>query len=56
MTTLGVVLGAIELGLRIAGNELTVGTVVLIALLIISGTQFTLFAMWFDMESNKDLR
>ena len=32
------------------------GAVVLIALLLISGSQFTLFAMWFDMESNKDLR
>jgi hypothetical protein len=30
--------------------------VVLIALLLISVTQFALFAMWFDMESNKDLR
>ena len=40
----------------IAGNEVSVGTVVLIALLLISGSQFTLFAMWFDMESNKDLR
>jgi hypothetical protein len=27
-----------------------------VALLLISGSQFTLFAMWFDMESNKDLR
>jgi len=25
-------------------------------LLLISGSQFTLFGMWFDMESNKDLR
>jgi hypothetical protein len=25
-------------------------------LLLISGSQFTLFAMWFDMESNMDLR
>jgi hypothetical protein len=33
-----------------------VGTVVLIALLLISGSQFALFAMWFDMEANKDLR
>jgi hypothetical protein len=24
--------------------------------LLIFGSQFTLFAMWFDMESNKDLR
>ncbi len=52
----GVVLGAVVVGYRIAGNQFTVGTVVLIALLVISGSQFTLFAMWFDMESNKDLR
>jgi hypothetical protein len=38
------------------GNELPVATIVLVALLLISGTQFTLFAMWFDMESNRDLR
>ncbi len=31
-------------------------TIVLVALLLIAGSQFTLFAMWFDMESNKDLR
>src|SRR5207247_304849 len=28
----------------------------LVAPLLIFGSQFTLFAMWFDMESNKDLR
>jgi glycosyltransferase involved in cell wall biosynthesis len=55
-TVAGVVLGGIELGFRAAGNQVSVGTVVLIALLLISGSQFTLFAMWFDMESNKDLR
>jgi glycosyltransferase involved in cell wall biosynthesis len=55
-TLAGLVLGGIELGFRIAGNQVSVGTVVLIALLLISGSQFTLFAMWFDMESNKDLR
>jgi glycosyltransferase involved in cell wall biosynthesis len=55
-TLAGLVLGAIELGFRIAGNAVSVGTVVLVALLLISGSQFTLFAMWFDMESNKDLR
>src|SRR5947207_3320932 len=27
----------------------------LVALLLIFGSQFSLFAMWFDMESNKDL-
>jgi glycosyltransferase involved in cell wall biosynthesis len=55
-TLAGLVLGGIEIGYRIAGNDVSVGTVVLIALLLISGSQFTLFAMWFDMESNKDLR
>ena len=56
MTFLGLALGTVVSILRFMGNELSVGTVVLIALLFISGTQFTLFAMWFDMESNKDLR
>jgi hypothetical protein len=56
MTCAGLVLGAVETGLRIAGNAVSVGTVVLIALLLISGSQFSLFAMWFDMESNKELR
>jgi hypothetical protein len=55
-TLAGLILGGIEIGFRAAGNDVSVGTVVLIALLLISGSQFTLFAMWFDMESNKDLR
>ena len=52
----GLALGIVETVLRFLGNDLTPATVVLVALLLISGTQFTLFAMWFDMESNKDLR
>jgi hypothetical protein len=56
MTVVGLVLGVIEVVLRLMGNEITTPTIVLVALLLISGTQFTLFAMWFDMESNKDLR
>jgi glycosyltransferase involved in cell wall biosynthesis len=56
MTTLGLVLGIVETVLRIAGNHITPATIVLVALLLISGSQFMLFAMWFDMESNKDLR
>ena len=56
MTLAGFVLGVVETALRIAGNRVSVGTVVLVALLLVSGSQFTLFAMWFDMESNKDLR
>jgi hypothetical protein len=46
----------VETALRLAGNGITVATIVLVALLVISGTQLLLFAMWFDMESNKDLR
>ncbi len=56
MTTVGVVLGILETVLRILGNDIPAATIVLVALLLISGSQFTLFAMWFDMESNKDLR
>ena len=56
MSLVGFVLGVVEVVLRIAGNEITTPTIVLVALLLISGSQFTLFAMWFDMEANKDLR
>jgi len=52
----GFILGWLEVGLRIAGNEITSASIVLVALLIISGLQLLLFAMWFDMESNKELR
>jgi glycosyltransferase involved in cell wall biosynthesis len=56
MGALGFALGVLETVLRFMGNDVSVGTVVLVALLLIFGVQFTLFAMWFDMESNKDLR
>jgi hypothetical protein len=56
MTVAGLALGIAETVLRIMGNAVSVATVVLVALLLVSGSQFTLFAMWFDMESNKDLR
>ena len=56
MTLVGFALGVVEVVLRLMGNEITTPTIVLVALLLISGSQFTLFAMWFDMESNKDLR
>ena len=42
--------------MRFAGNTIPAATIVLVALLCISGLQLLLFAMWFDMESNKDLR
>jgi len=56
MSGVGLLLGAVEVVLRILGNAITTPTIVLVALLLISGSQFTLFGMWFDMESNKDLR
>ena len=56
MSVLGLGLGIAEVVLRILGNQITAASVVLVALLLIFGSQFTLFAMWFDMESNKDLR
>jgi len=52
----GIILGLIETGLRIVGNPIPFATIVLVALFVISGLQLLLFAMWFDMESNKDLR
>jgi glycosyltransferase involved in cell wall biosynthesis len=56
MLMVGFVLGLVELVLRIAGNAITPATIVLVAVLLIAGLQMTLFAMWFDMEANKDLR
>jgi glycosyltransferase involved in cell wall biosynthesis len=52
----GLGLGIAEVVLRILGNPIPPATVVLVALLLIFGSQFTLFAMWFDLERNKDLR
>jgi hypothetical protein len=56
MTFVGVLLGVVEVVLRILGNEITPATIVLVAVLLIAGLQLTLFAMWFDMEANKELR
>jgi glycosyltransferase involved in cell wall biosynthesis len=53
---IGLVLGITVAVLRFMGNDLTVATVVLVALLLMMGLLFTLFAMLFDMESNRELR
>ncbi len=53
---LGFALGVYQVVLKIVGYDATVGVVVLIALLLLFGLLFSLFAMWFDMESNKELR
>lgn len=52
----GILLGLIEVGYRLAGNAIPAATIVLVAVLFVSGLQLTLFAMWFDMEANKHLR
>jgi glycosyltransferase involved in cell wall biosynthesis len=56
MFAAGLGLGIAEVVLRILGNPIPPATVVLVALLLIFGSQFVLFAMWFDLERNKDLR
>jgi glycosyltransferase involved in cell wall biosynthesis len=56
MSVAGLALGIAEVVLRFQGNPIPAATIVLVALLLIFGSQFSLFAMWFDMESNKDLR
>ena len=56
MLAAGFALGLLELILRIAGNAITPASIVLVSVLLIAGLQMTLFAMWFDMEANKDLR
>jgi len=56
LTLAGLALGVTVTVLRILGNGITPATVVLVALFLISGIQFTLFAMLFDLQSNRDLR
>jgi glycosyltransferase involved in cell wall biosynthesis len=56
MSAAGLGLGIALIVLRALGHGITAATGVLVALLLIFGSQFTLFAMWFDMESNKDLK
>ena len=38
------------------GTPPNAGTAILVALMLTFGVLFTLFAMWFDMETNKELR
>jgi glycosyltransferase involved in cell wall biosynthesis len=53
---LGLGLGIAEIVLRALGNAIPAATIVLVALLLMFGSQLVLFAMWLDMERNKDLR
>ncbi|MDO8962892.1 MAG: glycosyltransferase family 2 protein [Coriobacteriia bacterium] len=52
----GFYFGVLQVIARVQGRPLSQATVVLSALLLISGLQFLFFAMWFDMEHNRDLR
>jgi glycosyltransferase involved in cell wall biosynthesis len=52
----GTLLGLLQIPLRIITGGVAVTTIVLVAMLIIGGLQFLLFAMWFDMEYNKTLK
>jgi len=53
----GTLLGLVYSALRIiSGAAIPTATIVLVAILINSGIQFLLFAMWFDMEYNKSLK
>jgi glycosyltransferase involved in cell wall biosynthesis len=53
---IGLGLTAFAIAQHFAGPAPKPGTVTLGALMLTFGVLFTLFAMWFDMESNKDLR
>ena len=52
----GVAFGLLQIVLRIVTGGVAITSIVLIAMLIIAGLQFLLFAMWFDMEYNKSLK
>lgn len=52
----GTALGMLESGFKIFRGAIDIATIVLVAILIIGGLQFLLFAMWFDMEYNKTLK
>ncbi len=56
LVLIGFILGVVETIAKISRGDIAIATVVLVALLTISGMQLLLFAMWFDMEYNKELR
>src|SRR5689334_2123537 len=53
---IGLALGSYAIGRHYAGHPPNAGTAVLVALMLTFSVLFTLFAMWFDMETNKDLK
>jgi glycosyltransferase involved in cell wall biosynthesis len=53
---IGLALGSYTIAGHFAGNKPNAGEAVLVALMMTFSVLFTLFAMWFDMDTNKDLR
>ena len=49
-------LGSYSIGRHFSDHPPTAGLAILVALMMTFSVLFTLFAMWFDMETNKDLR
>jgi len=52
----GLALGVLESALKIFTGEIATATIVLVAMLMVTGLQFLLFAMWFDMDNNRALK
>jgi glycosyltransferase involved in cell wall biosynthesis len=53
---IGLALGSYSVGRHFSDHPPTAGLAILVALMMTFSVLFTLFAMWFDMETNKDLR
>jgi glycosyltransferase involved in cell wall biosynthesis len=53
---IGLALGSYAVGRHFSNHPPTAGLAILVALMMTFSVLFTLFAMWFDMETNKDLR
>ncbi len=51
LLTLGTTLGLFVAARRLLGHEITAATIILVALMVLSGLQLVLFAMWFDMDA-----
>lgn len=56
LTPLGFLFGSYLALLRIVGEGVAVTSALFAAFLFISGLQSLFFAMWFDMEYNKELK
>ena len=53
---IGLALASYAVGRHFSNHPPNAGTAILVALMLTFSVLFTLFAMWFDMDTNKDLR